>query len=89
MGFCQVLGSSDATLGPGDQNGLNERTGAFLNLSNYMATVTELGTVCVCGCEGQVDACKAAATPTVWQETGAGCRGHRLSSTARTPGLTD
>lgn len=58
----------------------------FQILSNYMATVTELGTVC--GCEGQVDASEAAAVPTGSGRRRAGCRGHRLG-TARAPGLTD
>lgn len=55
MGFCDVLGSTDATLGPGNQDGFNERTGASPNSLKLHGNSDRIRQ-CVCGYEGQVDA---------------------------------
>lgn len=61
MGFCKVLGSINAPWGQVTK--MDSVRGQELSqiFSNYMATVTKLGTVC--GCEGQVDASEIAVAP--------------------------
>lgn len=64
VGYCEVLASINATVESGDQDGLNERTGAFPNALKLHSNSDRIRH-CVRGCGGRVDAREAAAASSV------------------------
>lgn len=67
MGYCEVLASVNATVESGDQDGLNERAGAFQNALKLHSNSDRIRH-CVHECRGRVEAREAAVASSVLAE---------------------